>query len=70
MCLNNISGPTSDRIRKEIIRTFKESFGLKITITPNLTSVNFLDVTFNKAKLIPLNSPIISGTVKRRTKVI
>ena len=59
MCLNNISGPTSDRIRKEIIRTFKESFELKITITPNLTSVNFLDVTFNlsSSSYQPYNKP-------------
>ena len=30
-----------------MIRTFRENFGLKITITTNLKTVNFLDVTFN-----------------------
>ena len=45
--LHKISGPASDKIRKVIIRTFREKFGLKITITTNLKTVNFLDVTFN-----------------------
>ena len=30
-----------------MIRTFRENFGLKITVTTNLKTVNFLDVTFN-----------------------
>ena len=42
-----MSGPGSDKIRKDIVRTFRENFGLKITITTNLKIVNFLDVTFN-----------------------
>ena len=46
-CLHKISGPASDKIRKDIIRTFRENFGLKITITTNLKTVNFLDVTFS-----------------------
>ena len=46
-CLHKISGPASDKIRKDMIRTFRENFGLKITITTNLKTVNFLDVTFN-----------------------
>ena len=45
VCLNVISGPASDKIRKDIIRTFWENFGLKITMTTNLKTVNFLDVT-------------------------
>ena len=47
VCLHNISGPASDKIREDIIRTFRENFELKITITTNLKTVNFLDVTFN-----------------------
>ena len=35
-CLHKISGPASDKIRKDMIRTFRENFGLKITITTNL----------------------------------
>ena len=49
-CLHKISGPASDKIRKDMIRTFRENFGWKITITTNLKIVNFLDVTF---KLCP-----------------
>lgn len=46
-CLQNISGPTSEAIKKDIIKLFKEKFGLKITIQTNLKTVDFLDVTFN-----------------------
>ena len=35
-CLRKISGPASDKIRKDMIRTFLENFDLKITITTNL----------------------------------
>ena len=58
-CLCNISGPASDKTRKDMIRTFWENFGLKITITTNLKTVNFLDVTFNlcTGKYQPLNKP-------------
>ena len=48
VCLNMISGPASDKIRKDIIRTFWENFGLKITMTTNLKTVNFLDVTLKQ----------------------
>ena len=43
--LHKISGPASDKIWKDIIRTFWENFHLKITMTTNLKTVNFLDVT-------------------------
>ena len=47
-CLRNISGPASDKIWKDMIRTFRENSGcLKITITTNLKPVNFLNLTFN-----------------------
>ena len=46
-CLHKISGPVSDKIRKDMIWTFRENFDLKITITTNWKTVNFLDVTFN-----------------------
>ena len=49
--LHKISGPASDKIRKVMIRTFRENFGLK--------TVNFLDVTFNPctAKQQPYKKP-------------
>ena len=58
-CLCKISGPASDKTRKDMIRTFWENSGLKITITTNLKTVNFLDVTFNlcTGKYQPLNKP-------------
>ena len=45
-CFHGLDGPSSDRIRKDIVRTFQE-LGLKITIQTNLKIVNFLDVTMN-----------------------
>ena len=33
---HKISGPASDKIQKDIIRTFRENFGLKITITTKM----------------------------------
>ena len=58
-CLHKISGPASDKIRKDMIRIFRENFGLKITIKTNLKTVNFLDVTFNlcTGKYQPYNKP-------------
>ena len=44
-CLHKISGPASDKIRKDIVKTFRENFGLKITTITNLETVNFVDVT-------------------------
>jgi len=46
-CLHNSNGPKSDRIRKDLIKTFKDVFNLFITIDTNLKQVNFLDVTFD-----------------------
>ena len=46
-CLHKVGEPASDKMRKDIIRTFRENFGLKITITTNLKIVIFLDVTFD-----------------------
>ena len=42
----NITGPQSERTRKEITRCFK-GHGLKITIQSNLKSVDYLNVTLN-----------------------
>ena len=44
--LRNCDGPTTDRIRKGIIRIFKQ-IGFKIEIKTNLKEVDFLDVTFD-----------------------
>ena len=57
--LCNISGPASDKTRKDTKRTFWENSVLKITITTNLKIVNLLDVTFNLStgKHQPVNKP-------------
>ena len=45
-CLNKISGPNTDKLRKSIIKIFKE-FDMKITIETNLKIADFLDVTLD-----------------------
>ena len=42
----DLSGPQSERTKKDIIRRFK-NHGLKITIQANLKIADFLDVTLN-----------------------
>ena len=44
--INNASGTKLDRIRKDIIASFKKE-GLSITIKANPIKTGFLDVTFN-----------------------
>lgn len=60
----------SDNIRKDIINTFFDNFGLKSAITMNLKIFNFLDKKFNlctrryqpyrKPKDIPIYITVIS----------
>ena len=45
----NLSGPAGDKIRKQIIKLFKDN-DLRITIDMNLNIVNFLDCTFDLSK--------------------
>ena len=44
--VRNLTGPQTDKTRKDIIKIFKE-IGFKIKIKTNLKHVDFLDVTFN-----------------------
>ena len=55
----DISGPQSDKIRKDFIKLFREEFDLKITIETNLKIVNFLDITLNLSDgtYTPFNKP-------------
>ena len=48
VAINNASGAKLDRIRKDIIASFKKE-GLSITIKANPIKTGFLDVTFNLA---------------------
>ena len=56
---HNINGSQHDRLRKKFIKTFKDEFGLNITIETNLKVVNFLDTTLNltNGKHQPYNKP-------------
>ena len=44
--LNNISGPKTDRIRKQLIKLFQD-YDMKISVELNLTQTDFLDATLN-----------------------
>ena len=45
----NLPGPQLDRVRKDIIRFFKE-VGLRVTIETNLNCIDILDIHFNLAE--------------------
>ena len=46
-CFGNLNGPQAEKIRKDVIKIFKQEVGLNITRETNLKTVNFLDVTLN-----------------------
>ena len=46
-CFENASGPEAEKIRKDVIKIFKQEFDLNITSETNLKIINFLDVTLN-----------------------
>ena len=56
--VENANGPMMDRIRKDIIKTFKEE-NLTITIDTNLSVTEFLDVSFDlvSGKYFPYRKP-------------
>ena len=56
--LGNTSGPDTERLRKKIIKLFKDK-ELQITIDANLIETDFLDVTFNlnSGKYWPYRKP-------------
>ena len=53
-----LPGPTASNLTKNIIALFQQ-YGLKITVTTNLPTVNFLDITLNMVNKIyqPYNKP-------------
>lgn len=55
---SHMSGHSMDKFRKDLIRIFKE-FGLSITVTTNLTKVDYLDVTLDleTGKYYPYRKP-------------
>ena len=57
-CYNKMPGPHAERVRKDIVKLFKEN-GLSITIVMNASIVNFLDATLNlnTGKYTPYRKP-------------
>ena len=45
-CLQNLSGPKYEKVKKKSCKIFKQS-GLSITVNCNLQITDFLDVTFD-----------------------
>ena len=43
----NVSEPQAEKIRKDVVKIFKQEFDLNITSEINLKTVNILDVTLN-----------------------
>ena len=58
-CFEIISGPQAEKIREDVIKTFKQECDLNITSETNIKIVNFLDVTLNLStgKCQPYNKP-------------
>ena len=57
--IENVRRPQAEKIKKDVIKIFKQEFDLDITSETNLRIVNFLDVTFNLStgKYHPYNKP-------------
>ena len=57
--IENVRRPQAEKIKKDVIKIFKQEFDLNITSETNLRIVNFLDVTFNLStgKYHPYNKP-------------
>ena len=45
--MHKISWSMPEKIRQDTLTTFRENFGLKITIKSDLKIANFLDLTFD-----------------------
>ena len=60
-CFENVSGPQAEKIRKDVIKIFKQDLDLNITSETNPKTVNFLDVTsrcnLSTGKYQPYNKP-------------
>ena len=56
--IKGLSGPEIERLKKNVVKTFKDC-GLNITIETNLHTANYLDVTFDLRKdtYLPYKKP-------------
>ena len=65
--LRKLSGPQIERVRKEIIKTFKEC-RLSITTRTSLKVILFLDIELDLINLIPIEH-IQNGTITQCTSI-
>ena len=59
MTIKGLSGPEIERLKKNIVKTFKD-YGLNVTTEANFYTVNYLDVTFDLQKSECTNSDDVS----------
>ena len=59
VCFENVNGPQAEKIRKDVIKIFKQELDLNFTSETNLKIVNFLDITLNLStgRYQPYNKP-------------
>ena len=58
-CFENVSGTQAEKIRKDVIKIFKQKFDFNITSKTNFKIASFLDRTLNLSagKYQPYNKP-------------
>ena len=58
-CFENVSGTQAEKIRKDVIKIFKQKFDFNITSQTNFKISSFLDRTLNLStgKYQPYNKP-------------
>ena len=58
-CFENVSGTQAEKIRKDVIKIFKQKFDFNITSQTNFKVSSFLDRTLNLStgKYQPYNKP-------------
>ena len=58
-CFENVSGTQAEKIRKDVIKIFKQKFDFNITSKTNFKIVSFLDRTLNLStgEYQPYNKP-------------
>ena len=58
-CFENVSGTQAEKIRKDVIKIFKQKFDFNITSKTNFKTASFLDRTLNLStgKYQPYNKP-------------
>ena len=68
----NVSGCQAEKIRKDVIKIFKQEFNLNITSETKLKILNFLDITLNllTGKYQPYNKRAMIPYISMLTQTI